>query len=99
MIKSMTGYGRNIINNKLYGPFIVEIHTINSKYRDIIINLPKQLLGLESKIRELVSHNIKRGRINVFVSQPKGSNVSSLTIDTKLAKQYINSLKKIKKER
>jgi len=94
----MTGYARSIISTNEYGTFVIELHTVNSKYRDLIFNMPRQILELESKIRGIIQAHITRGRINLFISQPKGTTIANLSIDTRLAKQYIGNLRKIKKD-
>ena len=66
MIRSMTGYGRgeySLGDQK----FVVEIKTVNNRYRDIIVRLPKSLQALEDPIRSQVSSAIRRGRVEVFV--------------------------------
>lgn len=98
MFKSMTGYGKGEAVSRPYGRFTVEVHGVNRKYCDIIINLPRQLLVLESRIREIIQSGVTRGRINVFVSQPKEIFGHKLFINTDLAKQYFRSIKKLKKE-
>ena len=99
MFKSMTGYGKGEAVSRSYGKFTVEIHSVNRKYCDIIINLHKHLLVLESKMREIIQSEVIRGRINVFVSQPKKVySGHKLFIDTGLAKQYFRSINKFKKE-
>lgn len=99
MFKSMTGYGKGEATSRSYGRFTVEIHSVNRKYCDIIINLPKPLLVLESKMREIIQNEVIRGRINVFVSQPKKAyGGHKVFIDTDLAKQYFRSINSLKKE-
>lgn len=98
MLKSMTGYGRSGARDRTNGEFFVEIQGVNRKYCDININLPKHLLSLEPKIREVIISHITRGRINVFVGQPKGYEPHKLRINTNLVKEYYGILKKIKKE-
>lgn len=98
MFKSMTGYGRGEAVCREYGRFGVEVHGVNRKYCDIIVNIPKHLLVLESKIREIVQSEVTRGRINVFVAQPKELRGHKLFINKELAKQYFRNIKSLKKE-
>lgn len=98
MLKSMTGYGRAEAKDRKYGEFFVEIQGINRKYCDINVNLPKHLLMLEPKIREIIQANITRGRINVFVGQQKMGEMHKLYINDSLVKEYYKMLKKIKKD-
>lgn len=98
MIKSMTGYGRAGVKDRAYGEFFVEIQGVNRKYCDININLPKHLLMLEPKIRDVIQAHVTRGRINIFVGQPKGYELHRLDINANLVKEYYGILKRLKKE-
>lgn len=97
MLRSMTGYGRGEAEERAYGEFFVEIHGVNRKYCEVNVNLPKHLLVLEPKIREIILANIARGRINVFVGQTKIHEAQKLFINIDLVKKYYDTLKKIKK--
>lgn len=98
MLKSMTGYGRSEAKDSKYGEFFVEIQAVNRKFFDININLPKHLLMLESKVRDIVVQYVTRGRINVFVGQKKAYKAQDLEINIDLVKEYFKTLKKIKTE-
>jgi uncharacterized protein (TIGR00255 family) len=65
MIKSMTAYGKGDFP---YADkrFLVEIKSLNNRYRDIIIRMPKNLQGFEKTLRTVIDSKIKRGRIEVF---------------------------------
>ncbi|MCP4576239.1 MAG: YicC family protein [Deltaproteobacteria bacterium] len=65
MIKSMTAYGKGDYpqNDKR---FLVEIKSLNNRYRDIIIRMPKNLQGFEKQLRTLIDSKIRRGRVEVF---------------------------------
>ena len=65
MIKSMTGYGKcsEEINKREYQ---IEIKSVNHRYLDISIKLPRQLNYLEGQIKKAISTKIKRGKIDVF---------------------------------
>ena len=62
MVKSMTGYGKSSqsINSREYQ---VEIKTVNHKYIDTNIRMPRIISYLEEDIRKLVSSKIKRGKV------------------------------------
>ena len=62
----MTAYGRGEYrqNDNLY---IVEIRAVNHRYRDIVLRMPKNLLVLEKDLKALISSQVRRGRIEVFV--------------------------------
>lgn len=92
MIKSMTGFGRG--ESKGDGKeFLVEIKTVNHRYSDIFIKVPRQISFLEDKIRETVGKSLSRGKIDVYVSYDEyGEDSRSVALDEPLAKAYINAL-------
>ncbi len=76
MIKSMTGYGRGEYkDDSIY--LTAEIKTLNHKYNDIIIRLPKKLSLFEEKARNLVKEKIIRGKVEIYVhiDEAKGRDV------------------------
>ncbi|OPJ56900.1 YicC/YloC family endoribonuclease [Alkalithermobacter paradoxus] len=96
MAISMTGFGRGENKtDKFY--FTVETKTINHKYTDINIKLPRKISFLEDKIRIMVKDYVKRGRVDLFVKMEflKEADVN-LTLDLSLAKEYYNVLNQIK---
>ena len=98
MIKSMTGYGRGNYENdgRMY---TVEIKTINHRYNDVSVKLPRYLNFLEDNIRRYISKTINRGKVEVYISlenmSDKGRNIK---IDKVLAGTYINELKSLSSE-
>lgn len=98
MIRSMTGYGKGTLNleNRDYE---VEIKSVNHRYLDINIKMPRTLNYLEEYIKTQISKNIKRGKIDIFITfennSKKGINVK---INKELAKIYINELKNLASE-
>ena len=89
MIKSMTGYGRANIEENLR-KYQVEIKSINHKYLDISVKMPKQISYLEESIKKEISSKIKRGKIDVFINFENDSNEGrKIKINTELAKMYI----------
>lgn len=97
-MKSMTGFGRSKmeVNSREY---IVEIKSVNHKYSDISIKLPRNIMCFEEKIKKIVLNNISRGKVDVFVTfnnySEEGKNV---IINKELAKNYINQLKELAAE-
>lgn len=98
MIKSMTGFGRAKYENEGRN-YTVEIKSVNHKYSDINIKLPRFLNYLEDKIRKTISNSISRGKIDVFISfenySDKGTNIK---INRELAKQYLKELRELADE-
>ena len=98
MIKSMTGYGKSTleINSRKYQ---VEIKSLNHRYLDISIRMPKQLSYLEETIKQQISSKISRGKIDVFISWENNSiEGRTIKINTALAKAYIEELRKLAEE-
>lgn len=66
-VSSMTGFGKGESSNEDIR-FTVEIKTINNRYNDINIKIPKFIRGFEENIRKIAKNKINRGRIDIFVS-------------------------------
>ena len=98
MIKSMTGYGKSSlsINSREYQ---VEMKTVNHKYIDINIRLPRIISYLEEDIRKIVSSKMKRGKIDISINfENYSKDVNDVKINTELAKMYICNLKQLAEE-
>ena len=98
MIKSMTGFGRGKYENE-GRTYTVEIKSVNHKYSDINVRLPRFLNSVEDKIRKRVAEVISRGKIDIFVSFENYSNKgTTIRINKELAKEYIKELKSLANE-
>ena len=98
MIKSMTGFGRGKYENE-GRTYTVEIKSVNHKYSDINVRLPRFLNSVEDKIRKRVAEVISRGKIDIFVSFENYSNKgTTIRINKDLAKEYIKELKSLADE-
>ena len=62
----MTGFGNGevLIDDLLYR---VEISSVNRKQADIIINMPRELSALETRVRKMIKESVSRGRVNVNI--------------------------------
>ncbi|MCR5797802.1 MAG: hypothetical protein K6G63_07790, partial [Eubacterium sp.] len=67
MIQSMTGYGRYDSEDES-ARVSVEIKSVNHRFCDINIRLPKIIFKYEAFIRKLIKSRVSRGKIDVFVS-------------------------------
>ena len=67
MIGSMTGFGKGVAEGEV-GRAIVEIQSVNGRYGDVIVHIPRSLSELEPRIKERVLSVFSRGRINVIVT-------------------------------
>jgi len=97
-MRSMTGYGRGDADHA-GTKFSVELNSVNRKQSDIVINLPRDLAGLEPRIRQAINEKISRGRMNVVVGLHQGANgAAALALDTALARSYHDAMLTLQKE-
>ena len=68
MAKSMTGFGRGTREEEGKS-FAVEIKSVNHRYLDINVKMPRNLISLEERIRKTVSEKINRGKVDIFITQ------------------------------
>ena len=98
MIKSMTGYGRaELANDDL--KITVEIKSVNNRYLDIGIKMPRQLGMLESSIRAELKNYIKRGKVDVYITYEdlKEANMN-VKYNSKIAGEYLAYLRQMAEE-
>lgn len=96
MIKSMTGYGRGSI--ELAGrSYTIEIKSVNHRYCDLNIKMPKSLLPLEDRIRKGIQNKLSRGKIDVFLTQNLFDKKDVAAVFNKsLGDSYYNCLNEVK---
>lgn len=93
MIKSMTGFGRgeSAVENR---KFTVEIKTVNHRYGDVNIRLPRKFNFLEPRIKTTLKEMISRGKTDVYISyEDYSEECNSVKINEALAKDYLKNLK------
>lgn len=94
----MTGYGKGEYENELYR-FKVEIKSLNHRYNDISIKLPRHILFLEEHIKKYIKRSIFRGKIDVFIYLEYISDTGvDVKIDTPLASTYKIAIEDLAKE-
>ncbi len=77
----------------------IEIKSVNHRYLDINVKIPKAISYLEETIKKEISNKIKRGKIDVFVSFENNSEEGrKIEINKQLAKLYIEQLKELAQE-
>ena len=95
MIKSMTGYGKGNISENLRN-YQVEIKSVNHRYLDISVKMPRVLSYLEEDVKKVISSKVKRGKIDVFITFENSSTEGKeIKINNEIAKMYINQLKQL----
>lgn len=98
MIKSMTGFGRSEYNDGKRN-IIVEIKSVNHRYNDISVRMPKKYSFAEEKIKGAIKNTIKRGKVDVsIIIENLTDNDSSVELNTDLARQYFKNLKVLNDE-
>ena len=98
MIKSMTGYGKSELEVDLRR-YQVEIKSVNHRYLDISVKMPKQISYLEEEIKRKISEKIKRGKLDVFITFENNSiKGKEIKINTEIAREYIKELRKLASE-
>lgn len=95
MIRSMTGYGRGEVEGQGRN-LKFEIKSVNHRYSDISLKLPRTYLFLEEYIKGMISQSVSRGKIDVFltVEYEEGED-KQVAVDKQLALQYIAAIKEI----
>ena len=98
MIKSMTGYGKGETESAL-GKFTVEVRSVNHRYGEISLRMPRGFLALENEIKRMISSTLKRGKIDVYVQWEEATGSSSVPqADMELARGYANLFQSISSE-
>ena len=93
MIKSMTGYGKSNMSKNLR-EYQVEIKSVNHRYLDVSIKMPRSLSYLEEEIKKAVSAKLTRGKVDVFVTFNNNSlEGRDIKINTEIARMYIKELR------
>lgn len=96
MIKSMTGYGRGE-NEALTKSFNVEIKSVNHRFCEVVVRLPKYYVALEDRIRKQIQERVSRGRLDVFVTvENHGQGTKTIRVDKDLAIAYYSALEELR---
>lgn len=95
---SMTGYGRATAENTLCS-ITIEMKSINNRYLDIYVRMPRQIMRLEEKVKELIKQEIQRGKLDVFVTLILKDGVDKkLTLNRRLAEEYITIAREVENQ-
>ncbi len=99
MIRSMTSFGRSSSEEGKKRFFTVEMKSVNSRYLDVNIRMPKTLISLEEEIRKMISNSLNRGKVDVFINLKNYNDGSGVPkVDINLAKGYFDCLKEIEEK-
>lgn len=98
MVVSMTGFGRSKAESAQHA-VTVEMKSVNHRFCEFTIRMPRQLLKLEDKIKKYLGQYIKRGRVEIFVIiEGAGALKRSIHVDWNLIEDYYQFIKKIKEK-
>ena len=95
MIKSMTGYGR-AQGSFSGGEISVEIKSVNNRYLDTNVKLPRVYNFAEDSVKSLVQHTISRGKVDVFINiNAAGAEKVKISVNAPVAEGYLSALKQL----
>ena len=95
MVKSMTGYGRAVetVNGR---EFTVEVRSVNNRYLDCSVKLPRSLSFAEDTVKQAVKNTISRGKVDVFLSvRSEGAEDVKVTLNTAMVEGYLAAMKQM----
>ncbi len=98
MVKSMTGYGRAVetVNGR---EFTVEVRSVNNRYLDCSVKLPRALSFAEDAVKQAVKGVISRGKVDVFVTQRvEGAPDVTVSLNRDVAAGYIQAMRQMAEE-
>ena len=98
MVKSMTGYGRAVetVNGR---EFTVEVRSVNNRYLDCAVKLPRGLSFGEDAVKQAVKAKITRGKVDVFVSvRSEGAQDTTVSLNKPMVEGYIAAMEQMKRD-
>ncbi|MCM3113994.1 YicC family protein [Neobacillus sp. MER 74] len=98
MVTSMTGFGRAKAESDLFS-VNVEIKTVNHRFCEMNIRMPRQLLKIEDRLKKKLSQYIRRGRVEVYVTlEGEGSVTRKVHVDWKLLDEYSQIIEQVREK-
>ena len=98
MVKSMTGYGRAVetVNGR---EFTVEIRSVNNRYLDCTVKLPRTFSFAEDAVKQAVKGTISRGKVDVYIGQrSEGSQDVKVTLNSAMVAGYVEAMRQMAQE-
>ena len=95
MVKSMTGYGRAVetVNGR---EFTVELRSVNNRYLDCTVKLPRSLNFAEETVKQAVKATISRGKVDVFITvRAEGASDVKITLNEAMVEGYLAAMKEM----
>lgn len=95
-MKSMTGYGMALVKSENYMTK-VEVKSVNSRYLELNLRVPKDFMSIEDKIRQEVKSKLKRGKVDLYLSYDvQNPDLQELSINKDLAKAYYRDMEDLR---
>jgi len=95
MIRSMTGYGRAEVQTSA-GRFTIEMRSVNHRFAEVLVRLPRDLAPLEDRVRAAVQGRVQRGRVEVTIMrEDRISRGKTVRPDHELAAAYTQALREL----
>ena len=95
LVKSMTGYGR-CVETVGGREFTVELRSVNNRYLDCTVKLPRALSFAEDAVKQAVKNAISRGKVDVFISmRSEGGSDTKVTLNAPLVEGYLTAMKEM----
>ncbi|HDR46946.1 MAG TPA: YicC family protein [Geoalkalibacter subterraneus] len=95
MIKSMTGYGKGQGESEKLS-LTVEIKTVNHRFGDVNVKAPRFLMGYDHEIKKRVSQRLRRGKIDLFISQDSQEKLTAApAFNPDLAEAYVEMFRRM----
>ncbi len=98
MIKSMTGYGRSVetVNGR---EFTVELRSVNNRYLDCSVRLPRILSFGEEAVKQAVKASVSRGKVDVFISvRSECGDEVQVTLNESVLREYLSAMHRMVEE-
>ena len=95
MIKSMTGYGRAVetINGR---EFTVELRSVNNRYLDCSVKLPRSLSFAEEAVKQAVKQAVSRGKVDVFITvKSENTDDTKISLNTAVVEGYLSAMRQM----
>ena len=93
----MTGYGMALLKSENYMTK-VEVKSVNSRYLELNLRVPKDFMAIEDKIRQIIKSKLKRGKVDLYLSYDVTSpDLQELSLNKDLAKAYYRDMEDLRK--
>ena len=94
-IKSMTGYGRNV-ETRNGREFTVELRSVNNRYLDCSVRLPRMLTFAEETVKQAVKATVSRGKVDVFITlRTEGGEEAQVNLNTTVVEGYLAAMRQM----